>query len=185
MRGSRRISSWRQALMRSAMVRALVVGRGLAGAGLQLGTLVGSSPRSRRASVMLGACRAGAAARAARARRPAGLPRRLAASRRVDAVGVKNAFAQQPHLHLGERIAQRVGLALALRTVERVVVGERVRVGPDDMAVDKRGAVAGAAVRGGGLEGARRQASGRCRRSRQSGSWGNSRPGARCCRRAC
>ena len=50
---------------------------------------------------------------------------------RVDLVGAQNAFAQQAHLHLGERIAQGVGLALGGGAVELVVVGERVRVGPD------------------------------------------------------
>ncbi len=52
------------------------------------------------------------------------------------------------------RVAEGVGLALGGAAIELVVVGERVGVGADDVAVDERGALAGAAVRGGGLEGA-------------------------------
>ena len=69
-------------------------------------------------------------------------------------------------------IAQGVCFALALGTVELLVVGERVRVGADDMAVHKGRAVAGADVLDGAAHGGKASA-GRCRRTPQSGSWGS------------
>ncbi len=63
-----------------------------------------------------------------------------------DALGVENAFAEQVHLHLGERVAQGVRVALALGAVEAVVVGKRVRIGADDVPVDKGWSFAATAV---------------------------------------
>ena len=42
----------------------------------------------------------------------------------VDALCVQNAFAQQPHLHLGERVAGGFRLDLFLAAVLALVVGE-------------------------------------------------------------
>ena len=64
----------------------------------------------------------------------------------VDLLGGQNAFAQQAHLHAGDGIAQRVGLALGGGAVVLVVVGERVRVGPHAVAVDEGRALPGAAI---------------------------------------
>ena len=50
-------------------------------------------------------------------------------------------------------IALRIPLALGVGTIELFVVRERVRVGPDDVCVNERWAVAVAAVLGGSLEG--------------------------------
>ena len=63
-----------------------------------------------------------------------------------DALGVENAFAQQPHLHLGDGVARVLGLDLFLAAVLTFVVAERVRVGTDDVAVNQRGAMSGACV---------------------------------------
>ncbi len=73
---------------------------------------------------------------------------------RVDLLFGQDALAQQAHLHLGQWVAQCVGLALGGGAVELVVVRERVGVGPDAMAVDKRRPLARAAMRRGGLKGA-------------------------------
>ncbi len=56
-------------------------------------------------------------------------------------------------LQLGDGIAQGVGFALGRGAIEPVVVGERVGVGADAVAVDQGRSVAGAAVGHGGLEG--------------------------------
>ena len=66
----------------------------------------------------------------------------------------QDVFAEQAHLHAADGIAEGVGLALLGGAVELVVVGERVRVGADAVAVDEGGALAGAAVAGRILEGA-------------------------------
>ena len=73
---------------------------------------------------------------------------------RVDLLVGQDAFAQQAHLHLGQRVAQGVGLALGCGAVELVVVGERVRVGAHAVAVDKGRPEAGAAVGRSSLKGA-------------------------------
>src|ERR1035437_5687656 len=70
----------------------------------------------------------------------------------VDLLGGENSFAQEAHLHAGQRIAHGIGLTLGGRAIEFVVVRERVGVGPYAMAVDERRAVAGAAILGSGLK---------------------------------
>ena len=70
-----------------------------------------------------------------------------------DLFGGQDALAQQAHLHLGDGIAQGVGFALGLRAIEPVVVGERVGVAADAVAVDKGRPQAGAAVGHGALKG--------------------------------
>ena len=71
----------------------------------------------------------------------------------LEGLGVEDAFAQQVHLEIVNGIAEGFGLALGFRAIEADVVGVRVRVGADDVAVDQRGTFAGAAVGDGGLEG--------------------------------
>ena len=58
-------------------------------------------------------------------------------SRRVDAPRRRGCLRGAGTSANWNGIAQRVGVALGLRTVEAVVVGERMRVGADDVAVDK------------------------------------------------
>ena len=55
----------------------------------------------------------------------------------VDLLGAQDAFAQQAHLHARQRIAHGVGFALGGRAVQLVVVGKRMRIGPDAMPVHK------------------------------------------------
>ena len=60
----------------------------------------------------------------------------------------QNTFAQQAHLHLRNRVAQHIGIALGSRTIKLVVVRERMGVGPHAVSVDKGGPKARAAMRG-------------------------------------
>jgi len=72
----------------------------------------------------------------------------------VDLVGGENALAEQAHLHLGDGVAQRIGLTLGGGAIELVIVRERVGIGADDVAVDEGGTEAGAAVFGSSLKSA-------------------------------
>ncbi len=65
----------------------------------------------------------------------------------------QDALAEQARPHLHQWIAQRVGFALGLGTIEPVVVGERVGVGPHAVAVNKGRPQPGAAVGHSGLKG--------------------------------
>ena len=67
--------------------------------------------------------------------------------------GSKMPSASRNFCKRGDGIAHGVFLALALGTVELLVVGERVRVGPDDVAVHQGRAVAGADVLHGAAQG--------------------------------
>jgi hypothetical protein len=98
-----------------------------------------------------------------------GCPRAGGASRILEMSGSRRASASRS----------------ACGAVEPVVVGERVGVGADAVAVDKGRPQAGAAMGYGGLKGAGNWPPDRCRRPRQSRSWGSWPPGGRCCRRAC
>src|SRR5277367_7200084 len=64
----------------------------------------------------------------------------------INRLGIENTLAQQEHLHLLQRIAQRIGFQLTLGPISAVVVRKRMRVRPDHMAMHKRRTVAGAAV---------------------------------------
>ena len=58
----------------------------------------------------------------------------------------ENPLADQETRHRRDRIASEVALALLFWTVERLVVGERMAVRPDDVRVDQRGALPRPAV---------------------------------------
>ncbi len=50
----------------------------------------------------------------------------------------RQALGEQAPLEEANRVAHRLGLALRRRSVQPLVVGQRVRVGPDDLGVDQR-----------------------------------------------
>src|SRR3954453_16654977 len=70
----------------------------------------------------------------------------------VDSLFVQNAFAQQKHLHTGDGVPLGVTLALNIRAIKTLVVGERVRIRPDYMRKDETGPIAGPAMRCRALE---------------------------------
>src|SRR5207249_7238095 len=55
----------------------------------------------------------------------------------IDPFIVEYAFAEKIHLRARYRIALRVTLALRFRSVEAFVIGQRMRVWPNDVRVDK------------------------------------------------
>src|SRR6202030_2354187 len=59
---------------------------------------------------------------------------------------VENSFPQQKHLQARNRIARSIGGSLGLRTVEPLVVGKRMGIGPDYMGMHKRRTMPAAAV---------------------------------------
>src|SRR5208283_504863 len=63
----------------------------------------------------------------------------------VDPVFVENSLPQQEQLQPVDRVARGIGLALAVGPVKALVIGERVGIRTDDMGMDKRGPMAGAA----------------------------------------
>ena len=67
-------------------------------------------------------------------------------------VGGQNALAQQAHLHPEERIALAVGLQFGLGAVKPLVVGERMGVRADAVAVHEGRPQTGAAVSHGSLK---------------------------------
>ena len=74
----------------------------------------------------------------------------------LDAVqnfGAGDFFMEQIGAEILDRVAHGFGVALGLGTVQTRVIGVRVGVGADDVAVDERGPFAGAAVGDGRLEG--------------------------------
>ncbi len=71
---------------------------------------------------------------------------------RVDFALGQNPLAQEAHLHLGQGVAQGVGLALGGGTIMLVVVGKCVRIGAHHVAVDKGRPKPGAAVGRSSLE---------------------------------
>jgi hypothetical protein len=73
--------------------------------------------------------------------------------KRVELAGAQDAFAQQAHLQLVQRVAHGVGFALFFEPVVLVVVGLGVRIGANAMPVHEGRPLAGAAVLYGGLEG--------------------------------
>src|SRR3984885_1158549 len=64
----------------------------------------------------------------------------------------QDAFAHQEHGEFRKRVALRFGGAFGLALVELFIVGKRVRIGPDYVRVDQRGAFAGAAMFGGAAQ---------------------------------
>ena len=68
------------------------------------------------------------------------LPHLIQVGRGRDAVG------RQPPVHDANRIAGRLRLPLRRRLVEPLVVGQRMRVRPDDLGVDERRTLTGASV---------------------------------------
>ena len=64
----------------------------------------------------------------------------------VDLFSAQDAFTQEPQLHLGDGVTQGVGGELFGCAVVALVLAHGVGVGADDVAVDKRGTLASAAV---------------------------------------
>ena len=64
----------------------------------------------------------------------------------VDRRRIENAFAQQAHLQLRQRVESSIPLALRFRPVEQLVIGKRMGIQADDVAVDKGRPLAGTAV---------------------------------------
>ncbi len=64
----------------------------------------------------------------------------------VDRLLVEDAFADQEHLQAGDGIALGLFLALGLGAIEALIVGERVRIGTDDVPVHEPRPFAGADV---------------------------------------
>ena len=64
----------------------------------------------------------------------------------IDSLFVKNAFANQKHLHARDGIARRIALTFGVWPIETLVIGQGMRIGADDMRVDESRARSRAAM---------------------------------------